>query len=182
MSDGREEHARKWRIPLEEVAGQTSGHLVDPPNFQTIELLANIKRGSEVVLGGVASMPDVLEKIKELRIKQDEIIQTEKQIVADYELATKNGASEEDKKEWLDWKNNALIPLHAQFKRTRMELARHMVGSLVNHVLLETGAVEGERAKQIVEINKAQVLQDRNDFERLFPEKKKRSLRHPLGS
>ena len=177
----RESHAKKWGVPLEEVAGRTAGHLVDPPHFTAVELLANIKRGTEVVLGGVASMPDVLQKIRDLRIEQSRIIDVEKTIVADYARATANGISMDDLKEWDRWRGEQLAECHRKFKDTRIELSRFMVGSLVNHVMLETAAVDGERSKQVVEVNKAMVLRDENAFDKMFPEKKHRSLLHPLG-
>ena len=177
----RESHAKKWGVPLEEVAGRTAGHLVDPPHFTAVELLANIKRGTEVVLGGVASMPDVLEKIRELRLEQYRIIDAEKTIVADYERETRNGISDEDRREWDQWRAHSLSEMHKQFKDTRIQLSRFMVGSLVNHVMLETASVDGKRAEQVVEVNKAMVLRDENAFDKMFPEKKHRSLLHPLG-
>lgn len=175
------EHREKWGQPLEEVAGRTAGHLVDPPNITAIELLANIKRGSEVVLAGVASMPDVLDVIRELRDEQNVIIEAEKVVVRDYELGTRNGISAEDLKEWDTWKSTTLEALHRQFKQTRMRFAKTAVGSLFSHVMIETAAVDGKRAEQVVTVNNAMVLQDRNDLAKLFPEKKKRSLTNPLG-
>jgi hypothetical protein len=175
------EHREKWGVPLEEVAGRTAGHLVDPPNVTAIELLANIKRGSEVVLAGVASMPDVLDKISQMRDEQASIIMAEKMIISDFEKATSNGISEADLQEWTRWKESMMAPLHKAFKQTRMKLAHQMVSSLFEHVMIETAAVDGKRAEQVVTVNNAMVLQNQNDLAKLFPERKKRSLTNPLG-
>lgn len=185
MSDRDKEHREKWGVPLEEVAGRTAGHMVDPPNITAVELLANIKRGSEVVLGGVASMPDVLLKIKELRSEQQVIIAEEKRIVDEYEHSIQphfgQEVGEEEKRKLEMHKQEQLAPLHKRFKATRMDLAECMVGSLFKHVMVETAAVDGKRAEQMVTINNAMVLQGNNDLLKLFPEKKKRSLTNPLG-
>lgn len=181
MSERDKEHREKWGVPLEEVAGRTAGHLVDPPNITAVELLANIKRGSEVVLAGVASMPDVLRKVKSLRDEQEAIILAEKMVVADYDHAVNNGASDVDKAEWKQWKENTMSALHKRFKATRMDFAEEAVGSLFKHVMVETAAVDGKRAEQVVTVNNAMVLQNQNALLKLFPDKKKRSLRHPLG-
>lgn len=178
------EHERKWRhATYEEVAGQTVGHLADPPNAQSIELTANIKRGAEVVLGGVASMPDVMAKIIQLRPIQNSIIRTEKTIVSEFNQAFEgNGADDPLYMDWKDYRDEAMAVLHEQFKMTRMELGNVQVTSLKDHILLETAAVEGERAKQLTEINKVQVSRDLNGMEQLEGmSRNRRSLRHPLG-
>lgn len=176
MSDS---HGKKWRVPLEEVAGQISGTLHDPPDFKAVELHANIKRGTEVVLGGVASMPDTLEKIREMRLLQFDIIRKEKLIVELLQVAPEilDGDSEEFEAE----ARRTLDGFHRDFKETRIQLSSYMVGSLVNHVLLETSAVDGKAREQGVEEVKALVLHEENQFEKMFPERKHRSLLHPLG-
>src|SRR5947199_3710263 len=67
----KDKHRSKWGVPIEQVGGKVSGSLVDPPDFQAAEIHANIKRGMEVPLSGVASMPDVIDKALELRERQD---------------------------------------------------------------------------------------------------------------
>jgi hypothetical protein len=181
VSERDKEHREKWGVPLEEVAGRTAGHLVDPPNITAVELLANIKRGSEVVLAGVASMPDVLQMVKSLRDEQTTVIAEEKKVIAEYELKTRNGISEEERVKLVLEKDEKMAPLHKRFKATKMALAECMVGSLFKHVMVETAAVDGKRAEQVVTVNNAMLLQNQNDLAKLFPKEKKRSLRHPLG-
>lgn len=177
----KDEHREKWGVPFEEVSGRTSGHLLDPPDFGAVERLANIKRGTEVVLAGVASQNDAYDVILTEREAQDRIIALEKTVVKDYATAMGNGGSDQDKEEWTLWKERTMEDLHSQFKKTKVRFAKGLTSSLIWHVLNETPAVDGKRAEQMVDVNKAQVLQDRNNLSLLFPEKKKRSLRHPMG-
>src|SRR5438445_772892 len=115
IMSGNEEHRKKWGVPLEEVAGQVSGHVVAPPNFEAIERLANIKRGMEVPLSGTASMPDVLRKIQELRESQDAFAKDKmKIIIADPVM------KDEEKTEKIRMLRNQLL---SDKKRQRMEFA-----------------------------------------------------------
>ena len=182
MSERKKEHSLKWGVPLEEVAGKVSGTLVDYPDFKTAELHANIKRGMEVPLSGVASMPDVIRKVIDLRTQQNERaqnwIQQVHKIVNDGENMT-----EEEKMsaimtaEW-DVRRQSFSPR----QRMRLEFAETVLSSITDHLLTETAAVDGARGNQSVEMVKALVLHDENTMEKLFSEKKRRrTMRHPLG-
>lgn len=177
------DHQQKWRgASYEEVAGQTAGHLIDPPDFNTVERLANIKRGTEVVLAGVASQMDAYDVILKERAIQDLIISQEKIVVKDYEKMMSDGLSDQDKAEVELWKVSTIQDLHQQFKRTRVRFAQGLTGSLIHHVLNETRAIDGKLEEHMVDVNKAQVLRDDGQIEKLLGgDKKKRSLRHPLG-
>lgn len=167
-------HRAKWGVPLEEVAGQVSGHVVAPPNFDSIERLANIKRGMEVPLSGTAAMPDVLRKIQALRESQDSYAQSKMKLIeADTTLTPDQKLA---KTEMLRHQ------LLSDKKRQRMEFASVMIESVTKHLLNETPAVDGKGAEQAVDMVKALVLHQQDAFEKMFPEKKGRSLLHPLRS
>ena len=171
---GNDEHRKKWGVPLEEVAGQVSGHVVAPPNFDAIERLANIKRGMEVPLSGTASMPDVLRKIQSLREEQDMFAKEKIKTIQ----STIN-MTDDEKNEKIRLLGHQLL---SDKKRQRMEFASVMLESVTKHLLNETPAVEGKGAEHAVEMVKALVLHQQDAFEKMFPEKKGRSLLHPLRS
>ncbi len=177
----KDEHSSKWGVPLEEVAGKVSGSLVDPPDFQAAEIHANIKRGMEVPLSGVASMPDVIDKALQLRELQN---QRALQWIADVRETVLNGeglSPEEQESAIRSAEHDVQRQLLSPNAKMRLEFASTMIRSVTNHLLLETAGVEGKRAEQSVEMVKALVLHEQNQFDKLFPEKKQRSLRHPLG-
>ena len=177
----KDEHSSKWGVPLEEVAGKVSGSLVDPPDFQAAEIHANIKRGMEVPLSGVASMPDVIDKALQLRELQN---QRALQWIADVRETVLNGeglSPEEQESAIRSAEHDVQRQLLSPNAKMRLEFASTIIRSVTNHLLLETAGVEGKRAEQSVEMVKALVLHEQNQFDKLFPEKKQRSLRHPLG-
>jgi len=176
----KDEHSSKWGVPLEEVAGKVSGSLVDPPDFQAAEIHANIKRGMEVPLSGVASMPDVIDKALELRERQD---MRARQWVSDIRETVLNGeglSAEEQESAIRSAEHDVQRQLLSPNAKMRLEFASTVIRSITQHLLLETAGVEGKRAEQSVDMVKALVLHEKSVFDMQNP-KKERSLRHPLG-
>src|SRR5213593_2776190 len=56
---------------LEQVAREIVGAIHFPKDFNTLEMHANLKKGLEIPLMGIASMPDVLNGIYSKRIEED---------------------------------------------------------------------------------------------------------------
>ena len=176
----KDKHSQKWGVPLEEVAGKVSGTLVDYPDFQAAELHANIKRGMEVPLSGVASMPDVIRKALALREAQNtralKWVEEVEKIVNDGE-----DLSEDEKQSAVE---TAKREVHRQLlspkARVRYEFAETVLESITRHLMTETAAVEGGARKDAGDMVKALVLHEK-DFDSMFPSKQKRSWRHPLG-